>query len=244
VRIVSKFKDYYDCGLAQGIDDDVLYVREHKEVDQKHPFLHRESISGGVRHRRFNRYMSYEPGIELLMIGFCGRIYPLAIVRYEIKRPPNLWDTRSRERTCYFYDLDSIVENAKRIRLRIDDDKHPLRFTLWGRVWHHFKEPEPEWKQLENWFQEYKVPAFIAHYPTAGLLNPCLKDFEFYKIFDAWTAFQELSMFIPGVLGGSANPTVEVGEEYRIAGHGYDKGSFRMPKGAKPNRKSRKKGKR
>jgi hypothetical protein len=241
VRIISKFKDYYDIGLSQGVDDDVVYVREHKEVDPEHPFL-----SGGLWSEPLPVYRPrrYRADVEKLIVGFCGKLYPLVVIKRTL-RTQHPWDTSPREKVYYCYDYDEIVKNAKKLGLQENSAPKFLRrylspYSPLGQIKKHFEEGA---KGYEGWFQEHKVPVFIAQNKGSALLNPCLEAWEFYRVLDAWTAYQELMMYIPGVLGGTANPMVEVGEEYRIAGHGYDQRSFRMPKGAKPNRKTRKKGK-
>lgn len=65
------------------------------------------------------------------------------------------------------------------------------------------------------------------------IYNPCLKDLEFFKVVDAFQAFQELSMFISGVLGGQSPKMIEISDEVRIAKHGFDKMSFRKEKETK-----------
>ena len=62
------------------------------------------------------------------------------------------------------------------------------------------------------------------------IINPKLKDYRFYKIVDSFTAFQELSMFIGGVMGGKVPKMVEISNEDKIAKHGFDKWSFRKEK--------------
>ena len=58
-------------------------------------------------------------------------------------------------------------------------------------------------------------------------INPNLKNYEFYKIFDTFQAFQEIQMFLGGVLGAGEKNIIEVEDKYKIAGHGFNKWSFR-----------------
>jgi len=58
-------------------------------------------------------------------------------------------------------------------------------------------------------------------------INPVLKDYEFYKIFDSYQAFQEIQMFISGVLGSKEKDIIMIEDKYKIASHGFDKWSFR-----------------
>ena len=63
------------------------------------------------------------------------------------------------------------------------------------------------------------------------MLNPRLKRFEFYKVFDSYGAFQEIHMFLSGVLGNTEKKTVGVSDIHRLEAHGFDrKTSFRKEK--------------
>lgn len=61
-------------------------------------------------------------------------------------------------------------------------------------------------------------------------LNPSLKAYKFMKVVDPYSAFQEISQFISGVLGNSEKQTVDISDENRLLQHGFDKKfSFRHP---------------
>lgn len=67
-----------------------------------------------------------------------------------------------------------------------------------------------------------KIDLANTHY----VLNPCLKDIQFYQVLDAFTAYQELEMWVGGVL--SNNPQIQpVPDKFKIQQHGYDEYSFR-----------------
>jgi hypothetical protein len=58
-------------------------------------------------------------------------------------------------------------------------------------------------------------------------LNPVLKDYQFYRLFTAPQAFQELSMFLGGVIAHVDTPEPQ-SNRGKIEGHGFDyKDSFR-----------------
>jgi len=60
-------------------------------------------------------------------------------------------------------------------------------------------------------------------------INPdSLKRIGFAKALDPYTAFQELSMWIGGILGGTSPEIVRIiDDKVLIENHGYDKHSFR-----------------
>jgi hypothetical protein len=60
-------------------------------------------------------------------------------------------------------------------------------------------------------------------------INPKLADIEFYRLFEVNKCYQELDMFIGGVLAN--NPTVDpIPDKYKIQQHGFDNKSFRKGK--------------
>ena len=75
---------------------------------------------------------------------------------------------------------------------------------------------------------------FIGRYTRRSnevfITNPTLKDYEFYKVQDSFTAFQEIQMFLGGVLGKGEKEIVEIEDKYKISQHGFDNKSFRRDK--------------
>lgn len=60
--------------------------------------------------------------------------------------------------------------------------------------------------------------------------NACLKDVDFFRVFDPFTAFQELSMYYGGVLVHPNRPIPDVSDEDMVEVKGFDKKwSFRKP---------------
>ena len=54
-----------------------------------------------------------------------------------------------------------------------------------------------------------------------------LQQLEFFKVLDPYTAYQELSMWVGGVIPKNPNPMVEItNDAVKIAKHGMDKWSF------------------
>lgn len=57
-----------------------------------------------------------------------------------------------------------------------------------------------------------------------------MKDYEFYKILDLFVAFQELSMFISGIMGGKSPKMIEIADKDRRDMKGFNDKSFRNMK--------------
>lgn len=68
-----------------------------------------------------------------------------------------------------------------------------------------------------------------------------LKEYAFYKFFDTYTAFQEIHMYLGGVLG-FGNPHVPVPDDKTTRDiKGFDNWSFKKPPGGKKRRKNKNK---
>lgn len=216
MRIISKFKDYYDIGLQMGVDEDITYVR-------KETFLP-ELEKGEKEDRSYLRgWTAKETRLASgeYYIGFCGTVRSLVCLEKG-------GYTNPEHVVCYS------VEDYNKYR----DLGFSARRTSGGD--YYYRNRFFETYEDHDQFRKHGVPIFVDVDYRFTVLNPCLKWFDFAKVVDAYTAFQEVSMYVSGVLGIEGNKMVEIEDKYRLAGHGYDKSSFRMDKDSKPNRKRRK----
>jgi hypothetical protein len=92
-------------------------------------------------------------------------------------------------------------------------------------------------KDLMDFHHKVEVPIVMLSVGNgrnpALTFNPVLKDVQFFRIVDNFTAYQELAMFVSGVLGGKSPKTIEVSNDIKIAKRGFDKWSFRKEPGKK-----------
>ena len=71
---------------------------------------------------------------------------------------------------------------------------------------------------------ENKVVLAVTHWDMKGwglTINPTLKNYSFFKVMDAYTIFQELSMFVDGMLSSPGNVLIEIADEYKKEAHGF-----------------------
>jgi hypothetical protein len=237
--IIAKKKDYYD-GVAgtTGIDKTIVYDRQIIEVEENDmpEFFKRGRYYSYFRNREKNpfyqlcnthikkKYFKKYPHHSYFLVGFCGKLY-VGFNLYEIDTQTNDYHNVLTTTT---YDLDYIRElfEDKSYGGYLEDN---LQYVL-------------KYDAMD-WFRNMNTPCFIfdQDYGVDHLdlkrnrwnqnpkffINPLLKDYEFYKVFDAFQAFQEISMFIGGVLGNREKDIVVVADKYKIEQHGFDKWSFR-----------------
>lgn len=222
MRIISPFKDYYDIGMGLGhAADDVVYVRESREV----PWF------------RVNSSFGYPVSCVPITIGFCGKIYTVMRVSgsfsYQTDRPYAL---------CYSIDdVDRFVEShcdkrdrgcyaGTNRRWKVAERRQIEQlFAAFGDRSHAVR------SRYMALFREHNVPIFLfdpSLYRGADMkiiLNPILRKYEFARIFDPYSAFQEVSMYVGGVLNGQTRPVPDMPDDVLAEAKGFDRWSFRKP---------------
>lgn len=237
--IISKHKDYYDSvAHSKGIDKTIIYNRKTEEIADSEFYNDVRAL-----YRKNQKIKCYFPSEQQLnyyskkglkefhtaIIGFCGKIYPILIATYYV--PATSRYTMVTEEKVIIHDLDKIREMCdKKISYF-----NPKKFSNYEEMFTS--------KNILDIFFKYKTPCFMLTNVDVGvfgivgrdnknlILNPCLKDYEFFKVVDPFQAFQEIEMFISGVLGINSQKIIEVSDKSKIEGHGFDyKTSFRKEK--------------
>lgn len=231
--IISKKKDYYDGVVGTvGMDKTIVYERKTVEIEDN------ESLPKFVRHRRFD-WNSGNPfrnvcnvhvktdnnrgyhGADGFIVGFCGKLYlgwKFYYKEKEFNEELGELEEVIKEDIIYGYDNVKDLLKTEYWRSSLDDDMKIVEI----------------YNPLEV-FRKYNTPIFLydsynekPRRSDVFYINPILKDWEFYKVVDAFTAFTELQMFISGVLGTGEKEIIEISNENKIEQHGFDrKWSFR-----------------
>lgn len=230
MRIISKFHDYYDCIQGLGQDQTVVYLRYKQEV-AGWPF----PICVGEHAPRWNASL-----VTTRVVGFCGKIIPLIAIQP---------DTFSAPVLCWsIEDVDSFMKTALPNKGFTAYLKSKCtRSFVYNRRRDYFKRffdgCSRQEKNYEYLFRDYHSPLFVAtskpRVKGEIVFNDCLRDIEFYTRFDNYQAFQEISMYMGGVLGthgghktkykGSPMNSNVSDKDLAIA-KGFDKHSFRSSK--------------
>ena len=238
MRIISKFKDYYD-GL-QDPQDSLIYHRLTQTVDlKKEEFTVKQmQWTGSFLSKKlfscpelfYSRKDKEIGAAHLGVIGFAGKLYPFAQVTIK-KSTPLLTET--------IY-IDYNTENYSYYTEQ-EYKKHKYRYTSYGnykkeciKKYNHNIE---ELNVFQNTFALYKCPVFAVYTEsvltyqrkTVFELNPNLSKFSFQKVFDAYSAYQELDMWL-GNQAYPGNTMVEIQDKDKVIKHGFDKMSFRKGK--------------
>lgn len=217
MRIIAKNHDYYDCIQRSGQDQSVVYLRKPR------------TVKIDTKNWPFPTLMSYD--VDGLIIGFCGKIYPIVTVRSW-----NVYEN-NRHKTCYtMEEVDTFFEkNLKKRKLKIyhgafSRDYYAVRRAPIAKFFKECAEVQDKFLEM---FIENKSPLFVAHWGRRSWesrieFDAELKPFEFYRIFEPYAAFQEIAMFLSNI-AVPQKPMPEISDEMKAGSKGFDKWSFRNP---------------
>lgn len=240
MRIISpKFKDYYDMVAGQGVDLTRIYMRETKEVPGGLPLpdWNERENSWGNKHFKYPRYDRdvYRRGwsnptynLSYIYVLFAGKLYGgIALKNQQFGNVGEM---------SYYWDADSWKSKAEEIGWKGDNrayygknkstemDESLRVFTIVGD------------EVLSDWAIDNKLSIAVScgFYENRErgewfVVDANLKDLNFQKVLDPFTAYQELDQWIGGVL---CNKEVipEMTDKDKITSHGFDSWSFRKHK--------------
>jgi hypothetical protein len=249
MRISDHFGDYYDRAMSNGSDASRFYLRETSVRDETsddgwvlplRTFFSAGAING--THDTGSGTVSLRGFVVL----FCARAYIGLRVRTYVNGNPadpegvTFVQGQGDSEERFFYDVASAgsyleahfaSEQLLKKKVKWADRDNPIaNGTLLERVQRLFEIPPSE--QLTAWAVQQRIAAAVLLPRVARgshqlVVNPALKDFQFYKVYGPVEAYQELDMFWGGVLAPESSPMIEVPDKYKIAGHGFDQHSFR-----------------
>jgi len=247
MKIISKFHDYYDIGLSYGIDPLITYKRSKKIIKINHKKINKEKtehtkhFENAQNFFSFNKRYTYRPFffnkrktdyLDVDSFGclcLCGKIYPF------IKCKISTYQSKYSNKFEYIYtldDLDELITKSKSDDIYYDyfksDSKYVINRTDYDLLFNHSK--GIKYNDLIDSHIYYDSPIFIyeyGHLTFNVIINPILKEFEFYKVLDPYTMFQNLSMFMSGILGNKENKAIDISDRDLKYKKGFDEKSFR-----------------
>lgn len=246
MRIISKWQDYYDGGMAYGQDRSITYVRDRTNIVQEDRRPRHEVTQGVVDWSEVTRHVR-APGTigpKLLSreepryrygwgsrdvahgcVFFCGKSYPFYVIEKVVKTPRYIGKMRTdhEERTVVFSwdkDFDGLVRQA-----HVSRDHGPYRDWLDANMGRDNPEVNLQHRSPVVLWMPGGFLLKEGGYGTldsALIVNPKLAEIGFQKVVDPYTAFQEISMFIGGVLGENLDPPSPMTDKQKVVSHGFD----------------------
>ena len=230
--ILSSYTDYYDRVATSGIDTTIRYHRQTSILKAPSPFhidyLPRGLMGGYLDGILFQSRYFHDVqddinarSCDFKIIGFCGTYLVSAYMGKKYYMGEDIldldWSMKKRHQQPT---IRQIVADC------IQKFHNKTNHTL---------------------FQEFKVPVFVVpiievttldkqrHRNQEEIvpftLNPNLKDLDFHKYKDSYSAFQDIQSYLSGILGIEQHPTLELSDRSKILKAGFDpKTSFRKGK--------------
>lgn len=173
MKIISDFRDYHDGIVAYGFVDSVIYHRKHQICELNGGATKISDVPLGKYEFRFVEYH------RRFVVSFCGNTY----VGYAIAEPSRIsYDPE---------EVDRLVESENRFPL----GARWFFYTYKDR----FDDTGFNGQSFAALHREYRSPVLAK---VGGILhiNPTLKDLEFFRVVDPYSAFQEIETFIRLIL--------------------------------------------
>jgi hypothetical protein len=237
--IHSPFKDYYDTAAATGVDTSIVYNRTVQKTqidkafyaDMPNCFFDKnKEIHEDTSLIRSYKNEDIQYGV-FKIIGFCGKTY---VGLFDTKVGAN--DIQEAHNLAYF-GADLLNFNWRKERLR--KQASPQTMIENCLLQYHNKQDDTLFKQFNAPIFEVDIRHTLSRFelknkglylPTFTINTP-LSIFQFYKIFDPFSAFQAIQSYVSGVLGTDVKPMIEVSNTIKIVKAGFDlKTSFRKDK--------------
>lgn len=249
---ILRGRDYYDSALALGQDDDVQFVRTRKYVGvlscPLDPFTHAPNTF--VVEGSDARYPSYTSDfvekddrnrtlrtMDGIVVYFAGKRYSGLFTRTPLEVRA-FWNYESLDRFAHANGLTLNPGNQKtlfkRSSMTLRDAFEPrpatdkeLAWMVENRVAIALYTPESRWGGYEG-FEPRDKESSVPWRCNSAEPEDALKRYGFAKALDPFSAMQELSMFVGGVMGGADPNTVKITDEKTLVKkHGFDEWSFR-----------------
>lgn len=241
MRIISKYHDFYDGAMAHGQDQTVVFTRHTEKLEVTSAMKQRFAmpqvffLRGNKKHKMLMGFVA---------IAFCGKTYRAIEVQiFDSTSESNLIEPSDPIAVKYCYDVDTLREFLAGYKFEINMDESWMRNIekdVGAYLSRQGTDDNQEWL-IENkiaimiYFnhETWRGGRFQKRPEDSAVQNPVLKDVEFYKVLDSFTAYQELDMFISGTLPQSTAMPIEIADKDKIPQHGFDKWSFRKMPGGK-----------
>ncbi|SFV55032.1 hypothetical protein MNB_SV-8-293 [hydrothermal vent metagenome] len=242
MKIISKFQDYYDIGIAYGVDEKLRFERKEICLDEYSQYDNHSSYIFYKKHHYYRLKLFY------FYVGFCGRKYPLIQAKIEKIVKSKKETHYSLEIEDSFYTLESFEDFFE---TWVDTSKEWIKAYTDYYGYHEKREffrkkefissiakyyKKTTLKEVDL-FKKHHIPYFVVMYEEVMVDNkphlkmktiatPRLKQYKFAKAVPPMQAFQEISMYL-GQLDLAEDNIVQIDDKYLAQGKGFDSYSFK-----------------
>jgi hypothetical protein len=215
MKLISKNFDYYDTSAYtwQDHEADITFQRPDPSDLIPHTFNIKKSL--GIS--------GFCWDLTPKCIVFCGKVYPLLYFRPLPKE--RLTKSKLPDSPVAFYSFEEFVETFGSIYYNLENVKKFFNADFSSLI----QELEINsclyllWENEAGYYKRNKDNAYLTLYPS-------LKKFQFEKMMDEQTCWQELCMFAPKIFKKPELGEVNCSDVIKAESHGFNKESFRNVK--------------
>lgn len=254
MKIISKYKDYYDGVQSYGQDSTTVFERNTQLVVIPEENGIEEHIKECSDHYNIRRIRSISKEYEALylcniLIGFCGKLYKSICIQESGENritKPIIFHSKI-EAILYFKEhenslyLDDLRRRhgltAKQFKNSDWADFIPKPIILDGdinKIFHDLKTPiflYPKFRMNAEEISRYTWLGKLKLEENRIITNPNLKEVNFQKVKDAYQCYQEIEQYLNGVLGNIERDDDNRTDIEKVRSHGFDdKYGFRTRK--------------
>lgn len=228
MRIVSRFKDFYDGVGALDREATPLYVRDTRRIE----FATLSITQRVALMAQLGPLWSADvvppdpqpvPTAERVVVGFCGQVFCGYLAFGEM-----CWSLADVEAAVVRH-LPSRPQHEPVIAALRTTRRSPYYSPLNATTWTDHVERRPQHVAPDP-FLAFRAPIVVVT-DTAVIVNAPLRAYNFASRLDPYTAWQELSLYLGNTLLLDAPPPPRpIDDTLRAHTHGFDKSSFRNTK--------------
>jgi len=236
MKIISKFSDYYDVGLAYGIDKNIRFERVTKIIHEDDEDSTNDSITLEFKKNSKNYTLIIQEGL----ITFCGEFYPFAKVTVYLVMKHNKKLVYEKKSTLLSYKKEEIVDFIEQEYASIEEIEREQKYSymlndsLDSIFYSDSSSGLVSVGEVPYYVDTYEGLPYQERFVIYQL--PILAKYHFFDVVPPMEAFQKLSMFL-GAINSKDNNMVEIEDRYLAEGKGFDCYSFKK----RPKKRKRKK---
>lgn len=241
MRIFSTFHDYYDSASSHGVDTSIIFNRKEEVIHLTRTELNKNDYLRGIASIKIphKAYIEARSTNQLHgVIGFCGKCYPFIQVYdkycYTSNDINNSIPEKDSLNVYHTKQVRDFFNSTKNIAYEYSDT---FRKHYWDNCVNYFNH-----LTFDDTFRHLKTPTFamiLSWNNVKIIINPRLKDYDFQKVKDSYTAFQDISMYLSNQMVDTTEIQQNIPDTILAEKKGFDKWSFRKMPEEQKHRKNK-----
>jgi len=218
-------RDYYDSAAQYGIDTSIRFVRNNRApLEAKDLPIEIPRIR--LRFFKKKTEISFSDWFPVFVIIGDKIWHGIKIIEPSNYRIPYQADYKPYE-THYHWSLESLNASVEKMKMTWKGEPNSWDKEYFGEQ--NITKSMTEWMVFNNVAIITGEQQLDQSKYEINLNQDNLKNFEFFKVIDAFQLHQRIEQWVSGVLPQSENPMINISDQDKAHKHGFWKWSFRTP---------------